>query len=270
MNGSPGAKKLGFTLDLESDYAGCIDRYGIFRSPGRIQELLEFLDARGIKTTVFAVGSLFKEYPDIIRLFERFQCEFEVHSYSHPVRGGDDEQEIVRAREAYYAYFKRYPRGYRAPRGQISEKAVSVLSQLGFEYDSSIFPSYFPNPGKYLFCKRGIHRHRGSGLLEIPLTSITPMRLTLSVSYMKLLGFGFYRAMFAAFPLPDFICFDSHLHDFIVDPDSYGRLSPAWKFVYGRNKHKGLEFCAKFLDYASGAGYSPCFLSEISGKAGRA
>jgi hypothetical protein len=101
-------------------------------------------------------------------------------------------------------------------------------------------------------------------LLEIPFTSLTPLRFTLSTSYMKLLGPGFYGAALRVFGLPRVICFDSHLHDFIVDADSYRELPAFWRFIYGRNKFKGVSITTGLMDLVRREGYEFRYLSEIA------
>jgi hypothetical protein len=256
-------KQFAFTLDLETDYAGYMDSAEIFEQPDRIEELLSALSSLDVKITVFTVGNLFELYPNIIRLFEKYNCEFEAHSYSHDFSRPDTEQEIIRSREAYYNYFKRYPIGYRSPRGLISPQGIKMLDKHGFLYDSSIFPSYFPNPFRYLFSKQHIHYHDGTKIMEIPFTSVSLLRLTLSISYIKLFGVEFFIWLSRFFGFPDVICFDSHLHDFIHIPKSYNKLSLFWQILYRRNMNSGTEQCLKFLKHAKEMGYEFCYMSEI-------
>lgn len=195
----------------------------------------------------------------MIKLFEDHNCEFEPHSYSHNFIQPDSESEINNARTAYYNYFKKNPRGYRAPRGKISSSGISSLEKHGFLYDSSIFPSYFPNPFRYLLCDRQIHYFGDSKIMEIPITSLSPFRITLSVSFIKLLGVRFFMKL----SLPDVICFDSHLHDFIHNENSFSKLPAFQKLIYSRNKFKGIQYCLQFLKHVRQEGYEFCYMSEI-------
>ena len=259
----PKEKRIAFTLDLEADYAGCTKEYQILNNPSAIEEILSQLFSHGIKLTVFVVGEIIERFPHIIKLFEKYKCEFEAHSYSHTVLNPDLEYEIKKAKQAYRNYFRKDPIGYRAPQGRITAQMYRLLEQNGFLYDSSIFPSYYPNPARYLFCEKNIHKVPNSTITEIPLTSITPLRITLSVSYLKLLGTRCFSVFFKLFPLPDIICFNGHLHDFIVAEQSYQKLNLFWKSIYGRNKYSGLQFCLWFLRYIKNQGYQFCYLSEI-------
>jgi len=256
-------KNFAFTLDLESEYAGYARQYRIFKEPGKIEKVLSALDSLGVKITVFVVGEIFENYPGIIRLFEKYNCEFEAHSYSHNIIGPDQEYEVSRSREAYFGYFRRYPTGYRAPLGKLSPRTIAALEKYGFLYDSSIFPSYYPDPLRYLFCNRDIHDIGSSGMAEIPVTSLMPLRLTLSLSYLKLFGIGFYLRLSRIFGLPPTVCFNSHLHDFIFSEGAYQSLPFFWKLVHGRNRLSGADFCVEFLEYVRARGYRFCYMSDI-------
>ncbi len=258
-------KLFAFTLDLEADYAGVVGKYEIFKDLGKVEEFLKALQSQGVKITVFVVGEIFELYPDVIKLFEKYECEFEPHSYSHNFKYPDSEIEIDKAKKAYHRFFNKNPRGYRAPRGIISSEGINNLEKHGFLYDSSIFPSYFPNPFRYLLANRQAHYYGNSNILEIPLTSLTPLRLTLSISYIKLLGIQLYTKL----QLPDIICFDSHLVDFIHNEKSFGELPSLWKFIYSRNKFRGLEYCVKLLKHVKQEGFEFCYMSEIYEKSRR-
>lgn len=252
-------KYFAFTIDLEPDYAGVINEHHILKDPVKIEEILSALNSLGIKITAFTVGKMFEQFPETIEIFEKYNCEFEPHSYSHNFNNPDSEYEIEKAQIAYFTYFKKDPKGYRAPRGKISDAGIKLLEKHGFLYDSSIFPSYFPNPFRYLFSNKQIHYFGDSKILEIPFTSVTPFRLTLSISYIKLLGINFFLST----PLPDVICFGSHLHDFIHNENSFAMLPFFWKLIYTRNKFKGIDYCIKFLEHVKQKGYQFCYMSEI-------
>ncbi len=256
-------KPFVFSLDLEADYAGCADQYEIFKDPEKIEQVLSVLDSLGVKITVFVVGEIFERYPDVIRIFEKYNCEYESHSYSHNVVNPYLEDEIRKARASYFNYFKKYPKGYRVPQGRVSNAIIKLLERYGFLYDSSIFPSYYPNPFRYFFHNRNIHYFNNSNIMEIPITTITPFRLTLSLSYIKLLGIKFYIKLLQIFAVPNNICFSCHLHDFIVEEASYAKLSYFWKFIYSRNKFLGVNYCIQFLKHFKQKGYQFCFMSEL-------
>jgi hypothetical protein len=266
------ARTFAFTLDLESDYASLLPdvRNRILERPERVDEVLAALGVKGIRGTAFVVGQVIQSYPRIIDVFEKHGWEFELHSYSHDITKPDAADELDKGRAAFIERFGRAPIGYRAPQGRITPEGIGRLVDLGFHYDASIFPSYFPNPLRYLAKPRDLHFWQVDEtrrILEIPFTSVSPLRFTLSTSYMKLLGPGFYRAILRTFGFPEVICFDSHLHDFIVDESSYRELPPFWRFVYGRNMRRGVSITTDLLDVLQAEGYEFQFMSQIAATA---
>ena len=75
-------KYLTFALDSESDYAGCINRYGILKNQDEIKKILDSLLLHILKLTVFVTGEILKRYFAIVELFKNYNCESEIHSYS--------------------------------------------------------------------------------------------------------------------------------------------------------------------------------------------
>ncbi len=251
-------KLFAFSIDLEPDYASIINRYDIFRDTARIEELLSALTSMNIKITIFVLGEILEMFPDAIRVFEKYGCEFGLHGYSHKL-DTPIESEIKKGKAAFFEYFGKYPTGYRALRGKMTDKGIDILEKEGFLYDATIYPSFFPDPARGLFQDKNIHYYGNSNIMEIPCASVTPFRITFSISFMKLIGLGFYlkRAM------PDIISFETHMHDYIIDEDSFGKLSPLWRRIYGRNKYKGLEFTVQLVKHLRREGYRFCYMSEI-------
>lgn len=259
-------KQFAFTLDLEAAVSGVLEReYTLFESPETIRQLLDLLKEENVKATIFVVGEIFERYPEIVRLFQEYDCEFHCHSYSHNPECPDSEEEIHKVKELFVDYFKREPLGYRAPQGKISDGGIEALTKHDFKFDSSVVPSYYPNPFKYLFKNRAIHWHKGFDLVEIPLTSISPFRLTLSISYIKLLGYGVYKTLWKLFRLPRVIVFCSHLHDFFLSNDEMAKLPPFWKMIYSRNHGRGLELLRRVIKDFKAKGYEFVPMSRIYG-----
>ena len=236
-----------------------VDEYGIFQDTAKIEELLSTLTSFGVKVTAFAVGEIFERYPDVIKILEKYNCEIESHSFSHNFNHPDSDDEIVKSMRAFFNYFGKYPIGYRAPRGKISDSGIASLEKHGYLYDSSVFPSYFPDPFKYLFKNKEVHYYNDSNIMEIPFTSLSPARFALSISYIKLLGLNFYKRL----SIPDTVCFGSHLHDFIIQEESFDKLPLIWKLIYSRNKYSGADLCTKFLKHVKHKNYTFCYMSEI-------
>ena len=257
-------KYFALTLDLESEISGVLaDEYSIFKNPDRIEKLLSFLKEEDVKLSVFVVGEILNKFPEIVTLFKSYPCEFHCHSFSHHGNMADSEAEIIKSKKAYSGFFKKNPIGYRAPQGKISDRGIHLLEKHGFKFDASIFPSYYPNPFKYIFKNREVHPHSSSNIIEIPFTSITPLRLTFSISYVKLLGFKAYQILLELFKLPKTIVFGSHLHDFLITSKTLKKLPLFWKIIYNRNRFNGKQFLKKIIDLFKKKGYKFVYMSDI-------
>jgi hypothetical protein len=244
------------TLDLEPDHAGLLPEYfGLCENRETIKEFLDFLKQQKVPLTVFVTGKCIEKRPAALPLFEDYGCEFHSHGYAHRARRPDHPEDIAKGKEVFERYFGYPPQGYRAPEGKITEQGIEKLKELGFTFDSSIFPSFWPNPFKYLRLPYSPHHIDGTKILELPFSIINPLKLTFSLSYVKLLGFGFYRFFFNHFRQPDVIVFDSHLHD-LFPSRKHNRLPLFWRMVYNRNKTRGFLLLKKTLALIKNKGYS--------------
>ncbi len=111
-----------------------------------------FFAALGIPATFFAIGRDLErqENRDKIRELSGDGHEIANHSYDHfydLTRRGRMEarDEVVRGGEMIEAACGKPPVGFRAPGYTINEMVFTVLEELGYQYDSSVFPcpAYF-------------------------------------------------------------------------------------------------------------------------------
>ena len=252
------------TLDLEADFSGALhNEYALFRQPERVEMLLKRLQELDVKLSAFVVGELLEKFPEVIGQFEHYGAEFHCHSFSHDPAATDSEEEIRRCRDAFVRYFGTSPIGYRAPDGKISPEGIRILEKHGFRFDSSIFPSYYPNPFKYLFRRTSVHWVRDTGMVEIPNTPVSALRIMLSLSYIKLLGKRAYFRLLRRSRLPEIVVFGSHLHDFFTDQDALARMPRFWRWVYGRNHDQGLPYFQETLEFFRDQGYAFVYISEV-------
>lgn len=257
-------KQFAMTLDLEADFSGALqDEYALLGQPERVENMLCCLQERDVKLSVFVVGKLLDKFPQIIRLFEQYGAEFHGHSFSHDPNATDSEEEIQLCRDIFVRYFGKPPLGYRAPDGRITPQGIKNLEKAGYKFDASIFPSYYPNPFKYLFRKSRVHVYPDSGMIEIPNTPVSPLRIMLSLSYVKLLGAGAFFRLLRWSRLPKTVVFGSHLHDFFVETSALARMPRFWRWIYGRNRDQGLTYLEKTLDFFLYQDYTFVYMSQI-------
>ena len=209
------ARRACFTIDLEPDFLSD-DSHEVLLDAGRMERLRRFFTGHAIPPTVFVVGRMLEQGLPVRERFAGIGAEFELHSWSHRVDAPDSEEEIVRGAEAFERYFGHRPRGYRAPLGRISAAGIATLARLGFAYDASVFPTRRPELG-YDFSALPATPWRWSeqpGIVELPFAVASPLRFVVSLSFLKLMGLGFFRALFRTGRTPDRLVLDSHLYDF--------------------------------------------------------
>ena len=109
--------------------------------------LLELFRRHDVRATFFVLGYCAEMYPDLIAQIHANGHEIACHSYFHRRVDQLDPQEFrLDTRRALNSIVKACgdrPIGYRAPSWSINDSvpwAFEILSELGFEYDSSIFP----------------------------------------------------------------------------------------------------------------------------------
>ncbi|MET1057946.1 MAG: XrtA system polysaccharide deacetylase [Pedobacter sp.] len=147
----------GFTIDLEDWFCshnlkGSIRYEDWDNLPGRVVQptiqILELLRKYQCKATFFVLGWIAERYPDLIRVISAEGHEIASHGYSHKLLTEmtretfkeDAEKSIV----AIYNACGVKPKGFRAPAFTVVEStlwALDVLQELGFTYDSSIYPT---------------------------------------------------------------------------------------------------------------------------------
>jgi len=142
------------TFDIE-DWYNCDfitpdfnwDKYEvrIYDGVGRI---LEELTKRELKATFFCLGWIAEKHPEVIRRIHEQGHHIGCHSYQHELSFRFDRENFKKDTEKAKTLIESVIGGsinaFRAPGFSITEKnywAFEVLTELGFEYDCSIFPA---------------------------------------------------------------------------------------------------------------------------------
>lgn len=144
------------TVDVEDYYhveafADVVDRARWDAYPSRVvvntRRILDLLEEGGVRATFFVLGWVAERHPSLVRDIAARGHELGCHSYWHRLVYALDPAELradtIRARDAIEQAAGVAVLGYRAPSYSITGAslwALEVLADLGFEYDSSIFP----------------------------------------------------------------------------------------------------------------------------------
>ena len=158
-----------FTLDVEDYTAPGVEP----RALATTRRILEFLGVRNLRGTFFVVGEFAEAHAELVKEIASGGHELALHSYRHtPLTEADPDtfrREIGDARAFMEDLAGHAVVGFRAPAFSLVESSVwvtDVLTDLGFEYSSSVLPARSPLYG-YPGRPRTPHRWP-SGLLELP------------------------------------------------------------------------------------------------------
>jgi len=110
-------------------------------------QLLEILDEHATTATFFVLGSGPAMIHRMVRRIQEAGHEVAAHGYSHiPVyllSPNKFRQDVLQARQILEDVTGERVRGYRAPYFSVTRRArwaIEILSELGFDYDASVFP----------------------------------------------------------------------------------------------------------------------------------
>ena len=191
------------------------------------RRVLRLLGHYQTRATFFILGWIAEKCPSLIKEIVAGGHEIASHGYGHELVYKLTSEaffnDLRRSKEILESITAKPVLGYRAPSFSITPKsgwALDVLKNVGFKYDSSIFPTSFHN--RYGF--NGISRlpfRFGNGLLEIPLSTYR-----LGKANFPLAGGGYFR-LFPYFYFQLFFRRLNHqgkpivfyLHPWELDPD---------------------------------------------------
>jgi len=159
-----------------------------------VDRILELFSRQGIRGTFFVLGWIAERYPQVVRRIVDGGHELASHGWAHvrvtQQRPDEFRDDVVRTRKLLEDVGGTAVRGYRAASYSIGARnlwALEVLKECGHEYSSSIYPIRhdlygMPEAPRFAF------RHEGSGILEIPVTTVVVAGIRLPCG-----GGGYFR-----------------------------------------------------------------------------
>ena len=166
--------------------------------PRQVEHIRRILDRHNTRATFFWLGWTAESHPATVLALARDGHEIASHGYGHrPIYALTPDQfeaDVVKAQNTLASITGQLPRGFRAPQFSITRKtwwAFSILTRLGFQYDSSIFPIRHRRYGVSDF-ERHICRimTEHGPILEIPLATIAWRGFNFPVA-----GGGYFRVL---------------------------------------------------------------------------
>ena len=181
-----------------------VDEWDSFKT--RVQNnttrLLDILDEHKVKATFFILGWVAERFPEMVKKIDQSGHPIGCHSYLHQkiyTQTPDEfREDTARAKKILEDIIGKPVLGYRAPSYSITRKslwALEILEELGFVYDSSIFPIVHDNYG-IPDSPRFPYKHKESNLYEYPISTAKIWGRKIPVSgggYFRLFPYWFSR-----------------------------------------------------------------------------
>jgi polysaccharide deacetylase family protein (PEP-CTERM system associated) len=247
LSGRPSGLVNAMTVDVEDyfqvqAFAGAIARDAWETLPRRVERntdrLLDLFAAAGVKATFFTLGWVAERHPRVIRRIVAEGHELASHGYAH-CRADDQtaaefRADVVKTKSILEDCGGTAVRGYRAATFSIGPRtpwAFEILAEAGYRYSSSINPIVHDLYG-VPDGPRAPYRDAGSGLVEIPLTTVRLWGHNFPCAgggYFRLfpyaLSLGALRHVNRADRMPCVF----YLHPWEIDPDQPRQHQAPWK-----------------------------------------
>jgi len=243
--------KHAMTVDVEdyfhvSAFARALSPSDWDNWPSRVEanteKLLLLFESADIKATFFVLGWVAERYPSLISKISNAGHEIASHGYSHQLVYKQSpavfKEETRKSKEILEDIVQKNVVGYRAASYSITRQslwALDILGELGFTWDSSIFPVHHDRYGMPGTPEEpyNIFTRRQHTLREFPLTTAKIMGLSIPAA-----GGGYFRQypyLLSRYLFKKASCNDSkpgvfYLHPWEIDPNQprvpdAGRLS---------------------------------------------
>jgi polysaccharide deacetylase family protein (PEP-CTERM system associated) len=201
-----------------------------YRAEQSTERLLDMFAQQQIKCTFFVLGWVANRSPHLIRKIHAAGHEVACHGLTHELvyRQTPDvfRDETKQSKTMLEDIIGAPVQGYRAASYSITAQslwAIDILCDLGFKYDSSIFPiahdrygipGAATSPGEFVTAK-------GNRIVEFPLSTAKFLRWRMPVAgggYFRLLPYAYTHWGLSKINREDRIPFVFYLHPWEIDP----------------------------------------------------
>lgn len=190
--------------------------------------VLDILDEHKVKATFFILGWVAEKFPSLVRdIYERGH-EIACHSYLHRLvynmSPAEFKRDTARSKDTLEQISGNAVLGYRAPSYSITKKslwALDILEELGFTYDSSIFPIVHDRYG-IPDAPRFKYKLANNNMVEYPISTSLFCGMKLPVSgggYFRLFPYSFTRMVLRKINNKEKRPFVFYLHPWELDPE---------------------------------------------------
>jgi polysaccharide deacetylase family protein (PEP-CTERM system associated) len=233
--------------------------------PCRVEQntntLLALFDRNKIKITFFILGWVAERYPELIKRIHQQGHEIASHGYSHQLIYKQDpkvfREETAKSKQILEDLIQQPITGYRAASYSITRNslwALETLAELGFTWDSSIFPTRHDNygiPGSPEEPYK-IGTRQGKILTEFPLTTAKVLGQSIPAAgggYFRQYPYFVSRWLFEIASLNQTKPQIFYLHPWEIDPDQPRVPNASWfsNFRHYTNLHRCLPRLERML-----------------------
>lgn len=218
--------------------------------PSRVEAntdaLLALFEDKGVKATFFVLGWVAERHPRLIRRLADHGHEIASHGYSHQLIYNQTPEvfteETRRSKALLEDIIQQPVTGYRAASYSITQRslwALDILTELGFTWDSSIFPIRHDNygipgsPREPYWLKTG----NGGVLREFPLTTARVLGQNIPAAgggYFRQFPYPVFRQLFRQASQGDRVPQMFYLHPWEIDPGQPRFNAASW---FSRFRH---------------------------------
>ena len=221
--------------------------------------ILEILAQHDVKATFFIVGWIAERHPALVKEIDNQGHEIGCHSYLHrkiyDLTPDEFREDTKRAKNILEDILGRKVVGYRAPSYSITKKslwALDILEELGFTYDSSIFPIIHDNYG-IPDAPRFEYKLPKHKMMEYPISTVLIRGRKVPVAgggYFRLFPYWFTKMALKKINEREKKPFIFYLHPWEADPDQprFNNAGYFSKFRHYNNLHKTAERFIKVLN----------------------
>jgi len=193
---------------------------------GPLRSILNLFEREHVRSTFFVLGKIAETFPEVVEEIYDFGHEVASHGYFHVdfTRISLTElEEMERKNCSILAKITgEAPKGFRAPFFRITPRIVSLLSEIGYVYDSSAVPSV-GIPGWWSNYNVSLGPHnvnvKKGKFFEVPISIFPYLRLPIGGWFLRNFGVTYTRAAIKWFlrrGMPAIV----YIHPFDVDPNA--------------------------------------------------
>jgi polysaccharide deacetylase family protein (PEP-CTERM system associated) len=193
------------------------------------QRALDLCDEFGVKGTYFILGWVADKFPSLVREIHARGHELACHSFWHrtvySLTPEEFRQDLRQACDAIEQAAGVRVTGYRAPSWSITATslwALDILSEAGFQYDSSIYPIHhdlYGIPGAQRFPYR---IGPAAGMMEFPPATVKVLGATVPYGgggYLRILPFWFTQWALGTMTRENSRVIVVYFHPWELDPE---------------------------------------------------